>query len=206
LVRLLLLAAPVAVVAGCGGGSDAPITPVDAQTNAAPTISKRVFIERGDAICAEANAAIANLSAGGTTDAQTLLSQERAITEGMIGSLRSLGTPAQTQGVLNRFYNALNNQVTILERQQTALERDDAPALSTLTIELSTARSDALLAAQEYGFTRCGQAGTTLTPTPTDGVPAPAPAPAPAPDSGGTGSGGGGGGGGGGGSGGVSPN
>ncbi len=50
------------------------------------------------------------------------------------------------------------------------------------------ARSDALLAAQEYGFANCGAEGTTLTPVPTDGVPAaPTPEPAPAPDSGGTG-------------------
>lgn len=207
-VRLLLLVAPIAVVAACGG-SDAPITPVDAQTtDAAATISKREFIERGDAICAEANAAIANLSAGGTSDPQTLLSQERAITEGMLSSLRSLGTPAQTQGVLNRFYTALNQEVAILERQQTALERADGPAFTALGTELSTARSDALVASQEYGFTRCGQAGTTLVAPPTDGVPTPTPTPAPTPDpapgnSGGSGTGGGGNGGS---SGGVSPN
>ncbi len=107
LARLLMLAAPIAVIAGCGGGSDAPLTPVEGQqTDAAPTISKRQFIERGDAICAEANAAIANLSAGGATDPLALLSQQRAITEGMLGSLRSLGTPTQSQDVLNRFYTA----------------------------------------------------------------------------------------------------
>ena len=202
LVRLLSLAAPVAFVAACGGDDDAPITPVEGQTTAAPAVSKRQFIERGDAICAEANAAIANLSAGGTTDPQALLSQERAITEGMLGSLRSLGTPEQSQAVLNRFYTASNNEVAILERQQTALERGDATALTTLSTELSAARSESLLAGQEYGFTNCGAEGTTLAPTtPTDGVPAPAPV-TPAPDSGGTGSGSGGSGGS---SGGVSP-
>ena len=202
LVRLLALAAPVAVLGACGGGDDAPITPVEGQTTAAPAVSKRQFIERGDAICAEANAAIANLSAGGTTDPQALLAQERAITEGMLGSLRSLGTPEQTQAVLNRFYTASNNEVAILDRQQTAVERGDATALTTLSTELSVARSESLLAGQEYGFTNCGAEGTTLVPTtPTDGVVTPAPTPEPAPDSGGTD----GGGGGGGSSGGVSP-
>ena len=201
LVRLLMLAAPVVAIAACGGGGDdAPITPVEGQTTASATVSKRQFIERGDAICAEANAAIANLSAGGTIDPQALLSQERAITEGLLGSLRSLGTPGQGQAVLNRFYTASNNEVAILERQQTALERGDTTALTTLSTELAAARSEALLAGQEYGFSNCGAEGTTLLPTPTDGVPAPTtPTPEPVPDPGGTG------GGNGGSSGGVSP-
>lgn len=197
-----MLAAPIVAIAACGGGDDAPITPVEGQTTASATVSKRQFIERGDAICAEANAAIANLSAGGTIDPLALLSQERAITEGLLGSLRSLGTPGQGQAVLNRFYTASKNEVAILERQQTALERDDTTALTTLSTELATARSEALLAGQEYGFSNCGAEGTTSLPTPTESVPAPTtPAPAPVPDPGGTG-----GGSSGGSSGGVSPN
>ncbi|MGI9557546.1 MAG: hypothetical protein ACR2N5_06365 [Solirubrobacterales bacterium] len=197
ILRLLLLVAPAVIAVGCGGDDDAEITPVEAQTDAVPTITKRELIERGDAICAEANAAIANLSASGTTDPLTLVSQERAITEGMLGSLQSLGTPEQNPGPLNRYYNAVSNEIAILDRQQTALERSDTASFTAFGAELTTARSDALLAAQEYGFLSCGQEGTTITPTtPTDGVPVapetPA-APPPPTDGGGTGGGGGGG-------------
>jgi hypothetical protein len=186
-LRVLLVVAPFALLAACGGGGDAPITPVDATTDTTPQLSKREFVERADAICAEANAAIANLATSGVTDPTLLVVQEREITSGMLGSVRTLGVPSGDEATLSAYFAAVQNQVTILERQQGALQNGDTAAAAAFGAELSAADFEALTAAQEFGFQRCGQEGEVLVPGPTDGTGVPDPVPS----DGGTDSGGG---------------
>src|SRR5438552_2425637 len=57
------------VATGCGGGSSAPIVPVQGASgasgaNGGTALSKSAFINQGDAICGEANAAIDALGPG----------------------------------------------------------------------------------------------------------------------------------------------
>ncbi|MEK6327518.1 MAG: hypothetical protein AABM66_08355 [Actinomycetota bacterium] len=164
-----VLAAAVLLAAGCGGDDSAPPEPVPgAGDNQGPApLDKAAFIEQADAICGEANAALAALDAG---DPQFQAAQEQQITQSELDSLQSLSPPDQERSVLESFLSALQDQVDALSLKQTALEQGDDPA--TADAEASTAAASAQAAAADYGFTDCANASevpptsaTTTVPT-----------------------------------------
>ena len=219
-----------AALAGSGcGGDDATIQSVSTTTSSTSTtalVSTEEFITAADSRCAEANAAIANLSTDAAASS-TAVQQQLDITKQTLAGLRALGSPEDPDGSLDDFYGAMQEQISVLKQQSTALASGDAAAYDTLSVQLTQAESDAGAAAASFGLEECGQPGSSLsggsttTATPDSGAapvaPAPAPvtpAPAPvtpaAPPTGGTGTGGATGGGapptnGGGNSGGISP-
>jgi peptidoglycan DL-endopeptidase CwlO len=212
-IALLLGAFCAGAVVACGGDDDTPITPVP--TTTAPSdqaTSKSDFIDEADAVCEEANAAIASLDQTSAGDPSTQVSQERDIVDGVIDQIDSLGAPSEDESTLDDFIDALEELSDVLDKQELAAKRDDPAALSELEAEATAVRADLATTAQEYGFKECGQEGTAptdtdtgtgagtapavpvepapatpTTPPATPTVPAPAPAPAPAPPSGGTG-------------------
>ncbi len=242
LAYLALGAAVVAILAasGCGDSSSAPVTGASGASGASGSsgstaLTKQAFIKQADAICAEANSAVASLSGGATTDDESLqVSQRLEITRSELQSLEGLKPPKEDRSTLDGFIAALKNEVDALTSLNSAVA--GGGDTSTADSALADAKSNAEQAATDYGMRECGsarsrptQAGSNTaptttttavptTPTTTTAVPTtpttPAPAPAPpAPSgggtggapSGGTGGGTGGGGGGSGGSGGVSP-
>jgi trimeric autotransporter adhesin len=212
------------------GGDDSTIQSIS--TTAAETTSTSVttdeFITAADARCAEANAAIANLSSG-TAPSTTSVDQQLSITKETLSYLKGLGSPEDPDGSLADFYSALGDQVSVLKQQEQALTSGDTAAADALDTQLGQAESDAADAASAFCFEDCGQDGSSLpgdstgvttTPGTSAGTPAPTttpsapvtPAPVtPAPPTGGTGGGtgtggtGGTGGGGGSNSGGIAP-
>lgn len=228
------LALALAFGGGCGGDDDAPIEPIgDGTTASEPeNLGAEQFIDQADVRCAEANIALASIADNGAESLGVGASQSQAITEGLIEDLQALGTPEDPDGSLEQFLDALEEQARIFGRQADAATAGETETYNALDGELAQAEADARIAAEDYGFSDCGQEGTAVTaedpetatepdaggtapaPAPTTTTPAPAPAPAPEapPPSGGTGadgSGSGGSGGGGsdgsGGSGGISP-
>lgn len=222
LMRLTLgsLAAAAVLFAGCGGDDDAPIEPIGTTTTSSDSdtadVSKGDYLAEADPSCAEANAAVANLATTTGDNLELASTQEQQITEGLLQSLQALEQPSDPGGSLERYLDALDEQVSILEQRQTAAADGDTATYETLGGELAQAQADARLAAEEFGFEDCGQEGTATAPatttetpagteTPATGgtpvpvepaptTPAPAPAPepvAPPPASGGTGTGGG---------------
>ena len=201
--------------AGCGGGSSAPIESVQGASgpsgaNGAVALSKPDFIKQGDAICGEANAALAGLSGGtAAADQKTQASQELQITRSELSSLQSLTPPDQDRSTLQKFLSGLQNEVSALNHMKAAV--DQGGDTSTADTELTSAKSNAQSAAADYGFKDCanGASGTqpstsgaappvttpvapaTTTPAPATTTPvapaAPAAPPAAAPPSGGTG-------------------
>ena len=217
-------------IAGCGG-DDSTIQSVSGatSTSSAPAaVATDEFITAADARCAEANAAIANLSTDAAASS-TAVQQQLSITKQTLSGLKALGEPEDPDGSLADFYSAMQDQISTLKQQQAALASGDTAASESLGVDLDQAMSDAETAAGEFGLKECGQQGSSLpagssttttpssgavTPTTTTPVPA-APAtpatpvtPPPPPATGGTGTGtppSGGGGSGGGSSGGISP-
>jgi hypothetical protein len=198
------------VAAGCGDEESAPVVSVTGASGVSgvggsQALTKPAFIKQADAICDEANSAIADL--GDTTDDEAIqVSQELEITRSELESLQALTPPDQDRATLSDFLTALKNQVDALTRASSAAA--GGGDTSAADAEIATAKSNAQTAATEYGFQECGNATsqpiaqetpttptattpttpvtpTTTTPTVTT-VPTPAPEPAPAPPSGGT--------------------
>ena len=217
-LTLASLAATLVLLAGCGGDDDAPIEPIGEATSGEPggaSVSKGDFLAGADPSCAEANAAIANLTTTTGDNLELAATQEQQITEGVLTTLESLEPPSDPEGSLDRYLEALQEQVSILDERQQAAASGDTATYESLGGELAQAKADARIAAEEFGFEDCGQEGTSTAPIdavpgtdagsggtpvpvePTTPVPAPAPAPAPAPEpapapapTGGTGTGG----------------
>lgn len=205
LVSLLVAGAVALLIAGCGDdGASSGSATTDASTGAAGGISSAEFTASADSRCAEANAALAGIS----SDAYA---ERAAIIRDLLNGLRSLGSPPDPSGALDRFYSALDEEATRLEQLDPSTELSAQPGVSHIKAQR---------AAREFGLDGCARrsaAGevataapeatptvttptttplpTTTTPVPTTPTvpapPAPAPpAPAPAPPTGGTGAGG----------------
>lgn len=160
-----LVAACALALSACGG-DDAPIQDVSSGTTSSTTtggaITQEDFIASGDARCAEANAAIANLG-----DETTAISSELSITQGLLDGLQEIGDGDDPDGSLADYYAALNDQLRILKQQETAVGEGDTTTISSLESDLDAAKADATSAATAYGFEDCGGEGTTL---PEDGT------------------------------------
>ena len=166
---IVAIGAVALLVLGCGG-NDAPIEPISSgsTSSTAGGVTQETFIASADSLCAEANAAIANLSAATTT-----ASQERGILQGVLNGLQRLGTPSDPDGSLQSFYGALQDEIRILKQQEQAVSGGDTATADSLAGQLDTARSDAQDAGSQYGFRECGRQGTSLPGAPSTGTTVP---------------------------------
>ena len=172
---LLAIAASV-LLAGCGDDDD-PITAISTtETTPESSAPTEDFAAAADSRCAEANAAIANLSSE-TTASSTSVGQQLEITNDLLDGIRSLDPPSDP--ALDSYFAAVEEQISILEQQESAAASGDTATVDALAAELDAAQSDALTAATEFGFEECGQEGTTLPESgdPTEPVPGAEPAP-----------------------------
>ncbi len=156
---LLVAGAAIVPIAGCGG-DDAPIEPVTTEATGSDSseVDAEAFIASADSRCAEANAAIASLSSD-TSTSTLATAQQREIIRELLGGLRSLGSPPDPSGALDRFYSALEDETSILGREEQAAEGGDSAALASLNSELGRAQEDAKDAGEEFGFDECGRQG-----------------------------------------------
>ena len=179
--RSALIAAACAACAllvpiGCGG-DDAPITSISTtETSSESDAPSEDFISAADSRCAEANAAIANLSTGTEVTAVSA-GQQLEITSDLLEGLQSLDPPSDP--ALDDYFAAVDEQISILEEQESAATSGDTATADALATELDAAQSDALSAATDYGFEECGQEGTTLPESSDPAEPVPGTEPAP---------------------------
>src|SRR5947207_9408788 len=114
-------------LAGCGGSSSAPVTGASGASGASgisgsSQLSKGEFIKQADAVCAEANTAIADLSGGTTTgDEATQVSQELSIVRSELQSIQALQAPSEDQSTLKDFIAGLKNEVDALNKKNAAV-------------------------------------------------------------------------------------
>ena len=151
--------AAAAIGVGCGGDDEDPITSVEngatGATGASTTID--AFIDEADAVCAESNAAVANLASDDPAEAA---SDELSITEGQVESLRSLGEPPEDPESWDEFLSAMDELVAALEREELAAQRGEDT--SEAASEAESALSDARSAAEDFGLEDCGEEGEAL--------------------------------------------
>ena len=125
-------------------------------------MSTEEFTTAADARCAEANAAIANLTSEGS-GSSTVLQQQLDITKQTLTGLKSLGSPDDPDGSLSDYYDAVKEQISLLGQQQSALAAGDSASADALSTQLDQAESEAQTAAESFGFEECGQSGTALS-------------------------------------------
>ncbi len=150
---LVVALAAAALLAGCGGGDDSTESaPTTTETTTAVTQAE--LIERGDAICAEVNAAVGTV--GTNAEAGTPAAQAASLYAGMVDSLKSIGVP-QESADYPEFIAAAEALSTAEDEVSLASERGDTAALETAESNASSALTSFQSAAEEYGFEECSE-------------------------------------------------
>jgi hypothetical protein len=165
LVAVSALVVIIVAIASAGGDDDGGTAPVEGVNGGDESaVSKSQFIREADETCAEANAAIASLSAGAAADDPELLAEQQyEYTRSELEQLRTLTPPDEDRSALNRFYTALRAQIDVLNEQQLAIQRADDAAHADVSTELPAAQAELRAAAADYGFEECGREGEPPT-------------------------------------------
>jgi hypothetical protein len=151
---IISLVAIAALLAGCGGGDDTTESAPLATTPTVETVTQAELIERGDAICAEVNAAVGTV--GASTETGGAAEQAAGLYAGMVDSLKGIGEPQETAGY-PEFIAAAEALGTAEDEVELAAEREDTAALETAESSASAALAGFQEAAEEYGFEQCGE-------------------------------------------------
>lgn len=148
----LVVALTAVALAGCG--SSAP--------------SQATFIKQADAICAKGDTQFKSVrqpQVYGLPQQQILanlsayVDQVLPVTQRVIDQLKGLGQPSANQGLLHRYFAALDQAVANLHQLSTAAKRNDLPSVLKGVRALKATQPDQL--AKQYGFKTCAGSGAT---------------------------------------------
>ncbi|HEY7949923.1 MAG TPA: hypothetical protein VID51_03705 [Solirubrobacterales bacterium] len=121
----------------------------------APTaVTQAELLERGDAICAEVNAAVGTV--GASTETGGAAEQAAGLYSGMVDSLKGIGVPQESEGY-PEFIAAAEALATAEDEVQLASEREDTASLESAESNASSALASFQTAADEYGFEDCSE-------------------------------------------------
>jgi hypothetical protein len=151
---IVVLAVAMLTIAGCGGGGGGDSSEsTDAGGEAASgALTKAGLIERGDAICAEVNAAVAAID----PESPGATARIAGIYSGMVKSLKSLGNPTETEGKYGEYLRTLD-EVEAMEKGLKLTATTDSPELASMKKGAAGALGDFQFASGEYGFKECSQ-------------------------------------------------
>jgi hypothetical protein len=159
----LTLAVPLAAlaIAGCGGGGGDDSTSTAAVTETTAALSKAELISRGDAICAEVNAAVGGVGASGE-EVPEQITQVANLYVGMVENLKDLGAPDESAGY-PEFIKAAEELSATQGATKLATEREDTAAIGEAAGEAAPALEEFQSVAGEYGFEECSEGPSTPT-------------------------------------------
>jgi hypothetical protein len=160
LFRVTAIAALIAAGLGaCGGGGGSSTT---AETSAA--LTKSQLIAQGDAICKDARNRFAQLQGSPPTtpeETATFTQELIDITESEVSQLRALSPPPDVKPALDRYLQAMDENVDILKQGLRAAQRSDATAYAQAQAKAVQGQVKRLQYAQAVGFEECSRpAGT----------------------------------------------
>jgi hypothetical protein len=148
----------VLLIRSCGGDEEqTPLTPVSGATGlgGAAELSQADYIDQGDALCLEANTALASVD---TSDPDQAAADAGQIVAGELEQLQTLtlapGEPGENK--LNNFLAALQDQVVAYDDRATAVQHGDDAAVEGIDGTIDSAAADAKAAAKKFGFHVCG--------------------------------------------------
>ena len=146
----------VLLIRSCGGDDEeAPVTPVAGTTGlgGATVLAQSDYVAQGDAICLEANAALADVD---ESDAAQAATDQAEIVTGELQQLQTLPPPDDGERKLDNFLAALEEQAAAYQDKATAEERGDDAAVADIDATIDEAATDAADAADRFGFEVCG--------------------------------------------------
>ena len=160
-----LLPVLVVALAGCGGGESATTNAESELSDKTPT--KRAYLARGDAICADAQAELARLqpkidkARAASGDEQVELAKEIwreqiGILDGFSSEIKALGAPPGDEERIREFVRSLDEGERLGRDILSHVEDGDEPPQELVEDYAQSAyRGNAL--ARAYGFKVCGR-------------------------------------------------
>jgi hypothetical protein len=146
----------VLLVRSCGDDDEpTPVEPIAGATGlGGPTaLNQEEYIAQADAICLDANTALAEVE---QDDLDAAAAEEQQILEGELQQLQTLPPPEEGRDKLDKFLGALDDEATALSDRVTAAERGDPATVADLDATVDEAAARAATAAERFGFEACG--------------------------------------------------
>ena len=154
----------VALLAGCGGGGGGETTAAaTTEATESAALSKAELIEQGDAICGEVNAAVGAAGSTSSGTGETIV-QVAGLYAGMVERLKELGPPREEAAGYSGFIHTAEELAQVEENLKLAYEREESEALTEAAGEVSTALARFESAARQFGFEKCAEAPTAVSP------------------------------------------
>lgn len=158
LAGLAVVVGAAALIAGCGGGSDSP--------------SADEFRERADAICADANREIDELTeptSADTDEVLPFLTSGLTIQQSQIDELRDLEPPSDLEGTWNEAIDLLEQrQALIQEAADRIAAGESAAQVLGDDAEIERLQEESRQKARDLGLTVCGSEDEEPSTTATD--------------------------------------
>jgi hypothetical protein len=160
LFRVTTVAALVAAGLGaCGGGGGTSTT-----AGSSAALTKSQLIAQGDAICKDARNRFAQLQGSPPTtpeETATFTQELIDITESEVSQLRALNPPPDVKPALDRYLQAMDENIDVLKQGLRAAQRSDATAYAQAQAKAVQGQVKRLQYAQAVGFEECSRpAGT----------------------------------------------
>jgi hypothetical protein len=142
----LLLALPLVLLAGCGGGDDSRRT-------------KKQFVADANRICREGEARIAEVARDGAATSRRAIADRLEATareyEPYLERLRELEPPGELEQGWSRFLDGVGEAFDLIPPLADATRERDRETLSELTTKFSQIAADTRPFAQENGLSDC---------------------------------------------------
>jgi hypothetical protein len=129
----------------------------------ADELSREELIAEGNEICAEAQAAFADLQADPPTtarEAADLTEQLIGISEDELEEIGDLDAPAELDDELDRYLDARERGIELLRDGLEAARDEDATAYAEAQASVAEDQVERLKLAREVGFTECSRPAT----------------------------------------------
>jgi hypothetical protein len=128
-------------------------------------LTKSQFIAKGDEVCRQAHDQFAELQTKAPNSAEgaaTLTQNLVDISENELNQIRALDAPPEVQEALDRYLQAREQGIAVLERGVQAAKDRNAPAYAKAQAEIAAGQVRRLKLAQAVGFSECSivQGGT----------------------------------------------
>jgi hypothetical protein len=155
---IVVLPIVVLAIAGCGGGGSDSSDSAATGTETTTALTPEELIEKGDAICADVNAAVGAID----PESPDATAQIAAAYRGMVKDLRALGNPDKTEWDYGEYLRALRELEIAENELKLALKRSPSEVKAAVLATEGTL-GDLQAQAANYGFKECGEGPSAPT-------------------------------------------